>query len=303
MRIISTSVLLVFVLVSCGWSQQNPGQGRGVGAARGRVTAGSPNAVRPAPQTNAARIATPTQSMKGSRGIQSRVDRMQRKTELGSLRAVREQRMETRERSSRADRAPVPAIEASRINPLTQIGVAPGQRALQERLASIERLRDIAIDRGDLQLLERADALESLAREEHGNRFNVNQLGRDAPANALPMDLADRMDLRRNTWGAIDADAKEQPYGQVISGYARELGREWGQFNAEQAQSLGVEFGQLNREKLRPFPTNVFDPIMPPESDIGGESTFGEPSLGEPLTGAVPTTDESSVKETGATGN
>ena len=54
-----------------------------------------------------------------------------------------------------------------------------GERLLAQRLASIDRLRDIGLRNGNVRLLEKADQLEQLARQQFERRTNGTKM--DAP--------------------------------------------------------------------------------------------------------------------------
>jgi hypothetical protein len=117
-------------------------------------------------------------------------------------------------------------------------------RAFSQRLASIDRIRDRAVETGNVNLLNRADALEQAARDERrGKKWgplengNLLQNGRDRS-----------MAAGHSDWKTND---NNRPFGQTISEMARELGKDFGSITSEHARQSGREFGKLNVDKTR----------------------------------------------------
>jgi hypothetical protein len=113
----------------------------------------------------------------------------------------------------------------------------PQQAGMRERLAAIDRMRDQALERGDVQALLEAD------RMEHQVRVHYNNGRADKPA-------------------AVQADATLEQQGFVGPGYgrmtaeeARTLGREFGQAVSQQRQSAAASEAPLLR-RLPPTPDN-----------------------------------------------
>lgn len=103
---------------------------------------------------------------------------------------------------------------------------ARADRLLQKRLASIDQMRDLALENGNLKLLERADELETIARWQFDRRIRkTGQMGaaqipegadRDRPGKVFGRETAERARLGRREFGRATAET------------AREGGRESG---------------------------------------------------------------------------
>ena len=140
------------------------------------------------------------------------------------------------------------------------------ERAFQQRLAAIDRMRDFAVESNSLALLERADALEQLTRQHHERLLTSP----DHTAALRPAHLGPDQSTLPEA-GLRTHDAKNQPYGHIVSENARTLGREFGQFTAQQARELGRDFGNANATKTRLFQPPV-DPEPAPTEPTGNDS-------------------------------
>ncbi len=119
------------------------------------------------------------------------------------------------------------------------------ERGLAQRLAQIDRIRDRALETGNVQLLHRADALEKAARDKFKHRDFDQHLSLNRPnIHNLDPAAAPR---------AADRPASEtgRSHGQQLSELARTLGAEFGHATSESATDLGRDFGKLNADKTR----------------------------------------------------
>ncbi len=154
-------------------------------------------------------------------------------------------------RNAQSDRTSTVANEriASRSDspPIRQL-TGP-ERALQQRLAAIDRMRDSAVETGNVILLERADELERMAREQHARMIGEQVSPERLPAYNQDNDPQSNRSLESRSVGRPEVDRRG--FGQAIAEQARTMGREFGQFTSEQARRLGRAFGQSNADKTR----------------------------------------------------
>ena len=148
----------------------------------------------------------------------------------------------------------------------------PGiDRAFSQRLASIDRIRDRAVETGNVNLLNRADALEQSVRAERRGK----KLDSLANGNLVPNGRDKAVATGHSDW---KTNEDNRPYGQTISEMARELGSDFGSITSEQARQSGREFGQLNVDKTR---ADIYRSVV----EAGTESPTGElPGMGQPGT-------------------
>lgn len=166
-------------------------------------------------------------------------------------------------RSSRESDSAGPE-QGERNAPADRSGLRSASRvevSLRNRLAAIDRMRDVALESGDLQLLERADRLEARARAQ----FRAGQ------QTAVPFTGVINAD--QQTSG--DARLTGRKFGRRISGQAREFGSEFGAATSGRASGSGSEFGLQNRTKTA---NRVFTGGQEP----GSGSTPPKPAPGNP---------------------
>lgn len=209
---------------------------------------------RPTPQASGGRL--------GNRSLLPRMRQFRRLQNLGNSR-----------RSFSRTQAPGQMKRSNRITSRPEFSrMTPADRSMQQRLASIDRMRDYAIESNNPGLLDRADYLERQVRS--GSTRQRSTLARTF--SRFPTAAQDQRDPRSfNTDGITGRE-----FGQGISAKARELGREFGQFTAKQARELGREFGKSNADKTRllePLPEVPEEPADPPSEPTepidGGETT------------------------------
>lgn len=269
---ITYSLICVGLLTATASAQPpaNPGRGLGAQRAGGAGAAGAAGlANRPSPQTL------------GSRGLgqaSGGLNQLSRRPDVSTL----SRGLEQRNLKSRKDDVRVAGQDRRSPNADARQSAPPVIQMVNRQLASIERLRDQAIETGDLSLLERADLLEQQFRADVSG-----SQGRQAAMNAI------------KGWAIDPATGERIPFGQLVSRIARQSGREFGQFTSQQARELGSEFGQQNASKTRLFPElppsepGTLEPLPSPET---------EPETFEPLPTFEPDQPLSQPTETEPTG-
>ncbi len=147
---------------------------------------------------------------------------------------------------------------------------------LRTRLAQIDRLRDIALEKGDVELLERADVMETRARAEF---MQHQQLRAEFPG-ASPTELREQFQGSARLTGA--------EFGQEISSQAQQAG---GLFGNVGGARFGSEFGSstsgqarngvfgFNQETGVQNSSQVFLGGTPPRSE---PPTFPQPTVPQP---------------------
>lgn len=254
MRYFATLIALVLCLTS-NLQAQRPGPANARGTSRPTPNARPTLPIRPSPRASVGSV-----SRRGSLTRLRQLDRQ--RMGLRDNRGPQVNRPQARATRSELrnpsveDQVPsdafsrLPSNRSSR-NQRPPRRVSGAEQALQQRLASIDKMRDFAVESGNMQLLDRADALERLAREQHGHM--LQQIAqRDTtpsgpsgnPENVNGRPRADQtpyvMSQRQPAESRIpDRDLSQRP--QVA-------GREFGQMTARQARELGRDFGQANAE-------------------------------------------------------
>lgn len=105
---------------------------------------------------------------------------------------------------------------------------------LHNRLAAIDHLRDVALDHGDMELLQHADEMEMRARQHYDARVQAANDFRDGHAE-LP--------TNNDRPAIVRPDRPAEDFGHSISSQAREDGRLFGQTKSEQGRTFGRDFG------------------------------------------------------------
>lgn len=107
---------------------------------------------------------------------------------------------------------------------------------LNKRLARIDRLRDIALENGNDNLLERADTLEALARRQYDRRIELISAEEQAENENRP-------------------ESRRIAPGRFTSKQARAGGRAYGELTSEEARKLRREFGRTTSRRARGLET------------------------------------------------
>jgi hypothetical protein len=114
--------------------------------------------------------------------------------------------------------------------------IARADRILAKRLADIDHLRDIALENGNLKLLDRADTLEELARKQHVERLSRH---------GSEMTTDGSVDGVQQAGHTIDGERPERSaFGRATSASARENGADFGKDTAERANTSPRKFGE-----------------------------------------------------------
>lgn len=169
---------------------------------------------------------TPQTATRGfSRDLLPSLGRQSRPTLPQRTTARRDSAVETRrdtainDRSRRADGLAARGIRSER----------PSQglpdRILATRLAQIDRLRDMALEKGNGELLQQADNMERLARERHEQQL------------AAGARMADRPDENRRDSDEAPGNNANSGFGRLTATAAAEGRRDFGSDMAEEGQS------------------------------------------------------------------
>ena len=164
--------------------------------------------------------------------------------------------------------------------------VSGAERALQQRLASIDKMRDFAVQSGNLTLLDRADALERTAREQHAHMLKQTAQRETPPIR--PFDPAVRIadptrDEQARYVVAERQESANRVYNRNLPEQAQTMGREFGQLTAEQARQLGRPFGQETAN-----PNRLTNANLPFRSPTRPTSEFPVQTLARPLPAVSP---------------
>lgn len=118
---------------------------------------------------------------------------------------------------------------------------------LKKRLANIDHLRDIAVENGNTQMLERADKLEELAQQQYDRR--IAKLTTEGPAETDNSQEAP--ETPEGTMAETDVETEETTLGRSTVRKARKNRRGFGQLTAEEARKLRKAFGQAKSQSAR----------------------------------------------------
>jgi hypothetical protein len=177
---------------------------------------------------------------------------------------------------------------SERIHPAQSQRPWAAEHVLQNRLAAIDRMRDHALTTDNLDLLQHADELERLAREQHARMIGVlpqepisvpgftplppASAPPPLPSGAAPSGavtaqppIMDPAPLPTQLPGPyIPPGLYGREFGQHVSEQARLYGREFGQYVSEQAQAGGAPFGRgIDRRMYEP-PVLATPPAIEP---------------------------------------
>jgi hypothetical protein len=202
-------------------------------------------------------------------------------------------------RPQNESRRPVNAnvADTSRNHPPQSQRPWAAEHVLQNRLAAIDRMRDHALASENLDLLQHADELEQMAREQHSRMTGIlppapvalpgftplppSTTTAGAPTTSTTTDPAP---LPPTYTGVAPAIAPPpgpyvppglhgREFGQHVAEQARLYGHEWGQYVSEQAQQGGTPFGRgIDRRNFEPpivtAPPTVTEPRLITEPPI-----------------------------------
>ena len=188
--------------------------------------------------------------------------------------------------------------------------INPHDEALRRQLASIDRMRDEAVARGDARLLERADMLEQAARDRfaqfESSRLNQVQSARESREprfSATTLELTEPLGPGFGRQSASEARGDGRTFGQNNSEIARQrqgnepfanlptfdepVGPGYGRLTANDARQGLHRLPPTDGGTTEPSPTDPtgFDPIDPvlPDPIESPEPETIEPLDFEPL--------------------
>lgn len=143
------------------------------------------------------------------------------------------------------------------INPQDRRFLPKADRLLTKRLADIDHLRDIALANGNDRLLQKADELETLAREQYARR--IDERGDDPTDGTPPSDPVDEF--------PTDSTEPSDP----VDDFSTEPSEPMDDFPTE----------SIGDEPVTDDPVSLSFEEVP--TTVGTASTFSEPAFSEPM--------------------